>query len=110
METREVILEGEAFFDVVPDPDKPFIVHSENLRTKVLGTSFNIRAFEDEQDIKITVATGKVAVGQANLQENNVAAERSEEHTSELQSRGQLVCRLLLEKKKRITARLHPLR
>src|SRR5690625_118772 len=75
METREVILEGEAFFDVVPDPDKPFIVHSENLRTKVLGTSFNIRAFEDEQDIKITVATGKVAVGQANLQENNVAAE-----------------------------------
>lgn len=59
---REVFLEGEAFFDVVSDPEKPFIVHSENLRTTVLGTSFNIRAFEEEQDIKITVTTGKVAV------------------------------------------------
>lgn len=73
--TREVMLEGEAFFDVAPNPAKPFIVHSENLRTQVLGTSFNIRAFEDEEDIKITVATGKVTVGRTDQNVDSTAAE-----------------------------------
>lgn len=63
-EYREVILHGEGFFDVVPNPDKPFIVKSGDLQTTVLGTSFNIRAFEEDKDIQITVVTGRVSVGQ----------------------------------------------
>lgn len=61
---RTVELTGEAFFDVTHNPDKPFIVNSGPLWTRVLGTSFNIRVFEDEKNIQVTVATGRVAVRQ----------------------------------------------
>ncbi len=58
--TREVRLEGEAFFDVRRDPEKPFMVYTRELVTKVLGTSFTIR--EDSQTIMVSVKTGKVSV------------------------------------------------
>lgn len=60
-ETRELILEGEAFFTVTENKEKPFIVKTRELRTTVLGTSFNIDAFADS-DIRVTVATGSVSV------------------------------------------------
>jgi len=60
---RSVRLTGEAFFEVAHNSDKPFIVHSGQLQTKVLGTSFNIRSFNSENDIQVTVATGRVSVG-----------------------------------------------
>lgn len=58
---RTVRLKGEAFFKVKRDPQHPFVVQSLNLRTRVLGTSFNIRAWEGRQT-EVTVLTGKVAV------------------------------------------------
>lgn len=58
---REVRLEGEAFFNVVPDADKPFIVNTDKINIMVLGTSFNIHAHPG-LDTKVTVATGKVSV------------------------------------------------
>lgn len=61
---REVELKGEAFFNVTNNPDKPFVVNSDQLRTRVLGTSFNIRVFKDEEDIHVTVATGRVSIEQ----------------------------------------------
>lgn len=60
---REVELDGEAFFDVVKNPDKPFIVHSGALYTKVLGTSFNVNAFGADKTFQVTVISGKVEVG-----------------------------------------------
>jgi ferric-dicitrate binding protein FerR (iron transport regulator) len=57
---REVYLEGEAFFDVASNPDKPFIVHLVKGDVQVLGTSFNIRAYENEP-VQTSVKTGKVA-------------------------------------------------
>lgn len=60
--TREITLEGEAFFDVAPDPRKPFIIHSGALNTTVLGTSFNITAYKNLPQLSVTVLTGKVAV------------------------------------------------
>lgn len=60
--TREVRLKGEAFFKVQRDPQKPFIVYANEVVTKVLGTSFNIKAYENESDITVAVTTGKVAV------------------------------------------------
>jgi len=60
--TREITLEGEAFFDVAPDPRKPFIIHSGALNTTVLGTSFNITAYKHLAQLSVTVLTGKVAV------------------------------------------------
>lgn len=64
--TREVILEGEAFFMVSRDEDRPFMIKSGNLVTKVLGTSFNIQAYPGS-DIHVTVATGKVAVARSSI-------------------------------------------
>ncbi len=70
-EYREAILRGEAFFDVAHNPFQPFIVNSGDLQTRVLGTSFNIRAFLDDEDIKITVLTGQVTVNKTGAFTNN---------------------------------------
>lgn len=61
--TREIQLEGEAFFQVSKNKEKPFIVHVDDLYTRVLGTSFNIEAYRDEETMRVTVTEGKVAVG-----------------------------------------------
>lgn len=58
---RTVKLKGEAFFKVKRDPQHPFVVHSLNLKTRVLGTSFNIRDWAGH-NAEVTVLTGKVAV------------------------------------------------
>jgi len=59
-DSREVYLEGEAFFDVANNPARPFIIHLRKGTIKVLGTSFNIRAYENEP-VQTSVTTGKVA-------------------------------------------------
>lgn len=59
--TREVHLNGEAFFDVAKNPSKPFIIHLANGTVRVLGTSFNVRAYDNEKIVETSVATGKVA-------------------------------------------------
>ena len=59
---REVFLSGKAFFDIAKDPSKPFFVYANELVTKVLGTSFTVRSFADEQEVSVAVKTGKVAV------------------------------------------------
>ncbi|MBT1688805.1 FecR family protein [Dawidia soli] len=61
-DTREVQLTGEAFFDVHRDPEHPFIVHAQGLKTSVLGTSFNIRAEASAATVQVTVKTGSVQV------------------------------------------------
>jgi len=58
---REVYLEGEAFFDVTKNPSAPFIIHLEDGDVKVVGTSFNVKAFKHENRIETSVMTGKVA-------------------------------------------------
>lgn len=59
---REVFLSGEAFFQVTKNPSKPFVINSNGLITKVLGTSFTIKAFENENEFKVMVKSGKVSV------------------------------------------------
>jgi ferric-dicitrate binding protein FerR (iron transport regulator) len=56
------LLDGEAFFQVHPDPDRGFIVQTAHLKTQVLGTSFNIKAYARAQQVNVAVVTGKVAV------------------------------------------------
>jgi transmembrane sensor len=58
---REVFLQGEGFFEVKKST-KPFIVHTANLTTKVLGTSFQVRSFDKEATAIVRVKTGNVAV------------------------------------------------
>lgn len=60
-EERTVQLEGEAFFEVRRNPKRPFIIETEEVITRVLGTSFNLRAYPTEETVELAVATGKVA-------------------------------------------------
>ncbi|WP_093206034.1 FecR family protein [Siphonobacter aquaeclarae] len=59
---RNVELEGEAYFEVHRDPAHPFVIRSGSVQTKVLGTSFNVRAYADEPEVEVAVLTGKVNV------------------------------------------------
>jgi len=59
---REIRLEGEAFFDVTPDPLQPLTVHTRQLRTTVLGTSFDIRAWPSQDRTQVALVSGKVQV------------------------------------------------
>lgn len=61
-ETREVYLQGEAFFDIQHNSEKPFVVKTSDVTTTVLGTAFNIRAFPDDKHVVVTVSRGKVKV------------------------------------------------
>lgn len=61
-ERREVYLSGEAFFNVKRDTHRPFLVYSNEVVTQVLGTSFNIKAYENEKEITVAVKSGKVSV------------------------------------------------
>jgi ferric-dicitrate binding protein FerR (iron transport regulator) len=58
---REVYLEGEAFFEVKKDPTRPFLVHANEIVTRVLGTSFSVKNFSGD-DVLVQVKTGKVTV------------------------------------------------
>jgi transmembrane sensor len=60
--SREVYLEGEAFFEVTKDPERPFQIHSDGLSTTVLGTSFNVRSYSGDDIREVAVITGKVSV------------------------------------------------
>jgi transmembrane sensor len=64
---REVWLEGEGFFDVVRNASRPFIVHTPETNVRVLGTSFNIQAYQ-HIPVAVTVATGKVRFSSKNGQ------------------------------------------
>lgn len=61
-EERVLEMEGEGFFDVAPNPDKPFIIKSGETRVRVLGTSFDFKSYKEDDFIKLTVSTGKVRV------------------------------------------------
>jgi len=58
--TREVVLEGEAYFEVKHDEKKAFIVHSGELTIRVLGTSFNVNAYPENNEIEVHVSEGRV--------------------------------------------------
>jgi ferric-dicitrate binding protein FerR (iron transport regulator) len=59
---REVTLRGEAFFEVVKNPAQPFFVYAGSMVTKVKGTSFSIKANDDDEDVELVVKTGVVEV------------------------------------------------
>ncbi len=67
---RSIRLEGEAYFEVVSDSLRPFVVDFESLSVTVLGTSFNISAFQADKDLRVTLVEGSVKVSNASLSPN----------------------------------------
>lgn len=59
---RAITLEGEAYFDVTHDPARPFIVQTPTLRIKVLGTTFNVNAYKENEQTETVLLTGKIAL------------------------------------------------
>jgi transmembrane sensor len=59
---REVNLSGEAYFDITHKEGKPFIVRSGNMRIRVLGTKFNVKAYPEEQNIETSLIKGSVEI------------------------------------------------
>jgi transmembrane sensor len=68
-ETREVSLTGEAFFNVTPNPGRPFIIKTNDASIKVLGTSFNVYAYNESSTVEVIVKTGKVELFKPDLSE-----------------------------------------
>ncbi|MEN9444025.1 MAG: hypothetical protein RIS47_915 [Bacteroidota bacterium] len=58
--TRPVKLIGEAFFDVVKNPNQPFVVHAHELNLEVLGTSFTVASYDSDSVSDVVLVTGKV--------------------------------------------------
>jgi transmembrane sensor len=61
-ETREVFLEGEAYFDVKKDKNRPFIVYTQDIQVKVLGTAFTVKSYKNDNTSETTLVRGKVRV------------------------------------------------
>lgn len=60
---REVYLEGEAYFEVADNPDSPFVIHSQGTTTEVLGTSFAVRSYPEDEQVRVVVEEGRVSFG-----------------------------------------------
>jgi ferric-dicitrate binding protein FerR (iron transport regulator) len=61
-EIREVVLSGEAFFDVVKNAEKPFIIHTTSMDIKVLGTRFNVKSYSGDKLSEATLIHGSIEV------------------------------------------------
>ena len=67
---RKVFLEGEAYFSVASNKEVPFIVESENVYSKVVGTEFNYSAYKEDENTDIVLVEGAVKVGLTNILNN----------------------------------------
>ncbi|WP_185958332.1 FecR domain-containing protein [Fodinibius sediminis] len=86
---REVYLKGEAYFEVVPGADKPFIVHTKTADVEVLGTKFNVRAWDEETAVDVGVREGKVAVKPASsIRSENSVLLTGGQHVSVVKGKG----------------------
>lgn len=92
---REIRLEGEAFFEIARDEKRPFVIRSGDLVTSVLGTSFNIKAYPEDEFIQVAVASGEVVVTKADsvqtepyhLKANTVASYDPRDNQVKVESR-----------------------
>ena len=62
IETREVMLTGEGFFDVTKNKGKPFIINTSSIKIKVLGTAFNVKAYPEDKQTETSLIRGSIEV------------------------------------------------
>ncbi len=67
--SRKVKLKGEAFFEVAPDPNKPFIIQIGDAEVEVLGTTFNVQGYDTRKEVEVTVETGVVKLSTPELKQ-----------------------------------------
>lgn len=80
--TREVILDGEGYFDVMANKQLPFWVKTYGINIKVVGTAFNVKAYRDEKNIIATVERGQIRIYDINrkeLEEKEIVIEKKQQ-------------------------------
>ena len=70
---REVELEGEAYFEVTADENRPFMVHAGGASVRVLGTEFNLRSYESDETVTLVVTEGRVSLSERGEQHEDSA-------------------------------------
>lgn len=70
--TREITLDGQAFFDVAKNREKPFIVHTEDMSVEALGTAFELFSYDMENKIEAILLNGKIKVSVADKETNRL--------------------------------------
>lgn len=75
-ESREIKLEGEAYIEAAHIPEKPFLVYAENAIVKVLGTKFNVRAWQNDGEVAVFVAEGKVSLSSEENMQKSITLEK----------------------------------
>jgi len=70
--SRQIAFEGEAFFNITHNPEKPFIIRSGELQIEVLGTSFNFFACPEAEEMTLFLESGKVLFSSINLQDGSI--------------------------------------
>lgn len=88
---REVYVKGEAFFKVTSNKEKAFIVHAADVQTKVLGTEFNVMAYDTEENIEVTLVEGKVNVAAGSGNKNILPGKQIVVSKSSLEMQEKLV-------------------
>lgn len=91
---REITLQGQAFFDVTHNPDRPFIINTKEATVEVLGTSLDVRSYPNEETVQVVVKEGRVSLkakkecveddatlsagemGQFSLSENSISTQK----------------------------------
>lgn len=84
---REVYLSGEAFFDVKKDAAHPFIIRTEKISIKVLGTTFDVKAYKNDPHTEATLITGAVQVSINNLPEKQILLKPAEKFSFQHQAK-----------------------
>ena len=74
-DTREVFLTGEGYFDVTPSAHRPFVVHANHAVVKVLGTRFNVRAWQPDRRVTVAVEEGTVSLGSREAAQEGIVIE-----------------------------------
>ena len=69
---RQITLMGEAFFDVAKDEKRPFVVHTEEVAIRVLGTRFNIASYQNEKNIEVVLEEGKIEFISAEMDDSHL--------------------------------------
>ncbi|HWZ04919.1 MAG TPA: FecR domain-containing protein, partial [Mucilaginibacter sp.] len=90
-QTREVYLNGEAFFDVFKDHQHPFIVHAGKMNVKVLGTAFNIKSYANESRSETTLIRGAIEVTMSDRPSDRIILKPNEKlilNNTTIQKRG----------------------
>lgn len=97
---REVQLSGEAFFDVVHDKNRPFIIHTNVIDVKVLGTAFNVRSYADEKNTETSLIRGSVEITLHNSDKKIVLKPNDKLIVDNMEAKAEMASADILQKQK----------